>query len=414
MTALHGPRLLALVGLLVAGLLLAGAGAGAGAGAVTSEPPATDPQAGPGAVLTLADTPNQAALSGVTRRTYAQADLDVASAVSVGATRVGGRHAELTLEERLERAGSPSARLGVVTDALAGIEQRFDRLGDRQRQLLTAYSEDEIETPAFLRRVGAVRVAAAQERALLDRLGERAGGSPRLSLPVETQTQVARLRGSLVALPNPVLDRVIAGTTGARGSRTVYLEAASDGLVAATVDDGTYLRQATLRADRSPGEPNRFESITAAYERAGELYPWVFENAIGSPSLSGFGDASVYLIEASHSQGDLQAYLDGATRNVFHETQTNAPEAVPVALTRAASTDSLRVQVNATHPTGPMAVAVTRPENPNTTAVDATVRINGQRVGTTGDDGRLLTVQPAGSFRVNATAGAANVTLSGP
>jgi hypothetical protein len=140
----------------------------------------------------------------------------------------------------------------------------------------------------------------------------------------------------------------------------------------------------------------------------------VFENAIGSPSLSGFGDSSVYLVEASHPQGDLRAYLDGATRDVFHETQANAPEAVPVALTRTASTDRLRLQVNATHATGPMWVTVTRPGGPNATAVDATVRVNGQRVGTTGADGRLLTLQPAGSFRVNATAGTANVTLSGP
>ncbi len=412
MTALHGPRVLALVALLAVGLLVAGVGAGA----VVSpdHAPTVDPSEGPGAVVTLAGTPNQAVPSGVTRRTYAQADLDVASAVSVGATRIGGRHAELTLAERLERTDSPSARLAVATDTLAGIERRLDRLDDRQRRLLTAYSEEGVSTRTFLRRLGTVRVAAAQERALLDRVAERAEGSTRLSLPVETQTRVARLRGTLVALPNPVVDRVVAGTTGADDPGTVYLQAASGGFVAATLDDGVYLRQATLRTDRSPGQSNQFTSITAAYDRAGELYPWVFENAIGSPSLSGFGDSSVYLVESSHPQGDLQAYLDGATRNVFHETQANAPETVPVALTRTASTERLRLQVNATHATGPMWVTVTRPGGPNATAVDATVRVNGQRVGTTGADGRLLTLQPAGSFRVNATAGTANVTLSGP
>lgn len=410
MTALRGSRLLAVAALLVAGLLLAGAGAGA----VASPESAVDPPEGPGAVVTLADTPNQATPGGITRRTYAQADLDVASAVSVGATRLGGRHAALTLDERLERADTPSARLAAATDTLAGVERRLDRLDARQQQLLTAYSDGDVSTRTFLRRLGTVRVAAAQERALLDRVSERAAGSTSLSLPVETQTRVARLRGTLVALPTPVLDRVVAGTTGADDPGTVYLQAASDGLVVATVDDGTYLRQATLRADRSPGQPDQFTSITLAYDRAGELYPWVFENAIGSPSLSGFGDSSVYLVEASHPQGDLRAYLDGATRNVFHETQANAPEAVPVTLTRTASTDRLRIQVNATHPTGPMWVTVTRPNGPNATAVDATVRVDGERVGTTGEDGRLLTLQPAGSFRVTATDGSANVTVSGP
>ncbi len=414
MTALRGSRLLALAALLVVGLLLAGAGAGAVTSPDSAANPAVNPPEGTGSVVTLADTSNQATPSGVNRRTYAQTDLDIASAVSVGAARIGGRHAELTLDERLQRASTASDRLDVATDTLTRIESRLDRLDDRQRRLLTAYSEDDTSTRTFFRRLGMVRVAAAQERALLDRVSERAGRSTSLSLPVETQTRVARLRGRLVALPNPVVDRVIDGTTGVDDPQTVYLQAASDGLVVATVDDGTYLRQATLRPDRSLGEPNQFASITLAYDRAGKLYPWVFENAIGSPSLSGFGDSSVYLVEASHPHGDLQAYLDGATRNVFHETQANAPETVPVALTRTASTDSLRVQVNATHPTGPMWVTVTRPDEPNATAVDAAVRINGQRVGTTGEDGRLLTLQPAGSFRLNATTGTANVTLSGP
>lgn len=412
MTALHGPRVPALVALLAVGLLAAGVGAGAVVSPDTA--PAVDQSEGTGAVVTLASTPNQATPGGITRRTYARTDLDVASAVSVGATRIGGRHAELTLAERLERADTPSARLAVATDTLAGIERRFDRLDDRQRSLLAAYSERGLSTRTFLRRLGTIRVAAAQERALLDRLSQRATGSTRLSLPVRTQTRIARLRGTLVALPSPVVDRVVAGITGADDSEVVYLQAATEGLVLTTVDDGVYLRQATLRTEHSPGQPNQFTSITAAYERAGELYPWVFENAIGSPSLSGFGDSSVYLIEASHPQGDLRAYLDGATRSVFHETQVNAPETVPVVLTRTASTERLRLQVNATHATGPMWVTVTRPGGPNATAVDATVRVNGQRVGTTGADGRLLTLQPAGSFRVNATAGTANVTLSGP
>lgn len=414
MIALRGSRLLALAALLVVGLLLAGAGAGAVTSPGPVANPAVDPPEGTGAVVTLADTSNQATPSGVNRRTYAQTDLDVAGAVSVGAARIGGRHAALTLDERLQRASTASDRLDVAADTLTGIESRLDRLDDRHRRLLTAYSDEDVSTRTFLRQLGLVRVAAAQERALLDRVSERAERSTSLSLPVETQTRVARLRGRLVALPSPVVDRVVDGTTGVGDPQTVYLQAASDGLVVATVDDGTYLRQATLRPDRSPGEPNQFASITLAYDRAGKLYPWVFENAIGSPSLSGFGDSSVYLVEASHPQGDLQAYLDGATRNVFHETQANAPEAVPVALTRTASTDSLRLQVNATHSTGPMWVTVTRPDGPNATAVDAAVRVNGQRVGTTGEDGRLLTLQPAGSFRVNATTGTANVTLSGP
>jgi len=410
MTALHGSRPLTLVGVLVVGLVLAGVGAGA----VASPNPTVNQPNGTGAVVTFTDTPNQATPAGVTQRTYARVDVDAASAVSVGATRIGGRHAELTLDERLQRVNTSSGRLGVATATLAGIERRLERLDDSQGRLLTAYSDEEVSTRTFLRRLGTVRVAAAQERALLDRLSERAGELTRLSLPVETQTRLARLRGTLVALPNPVVDRVVDGTTGVDAPQTVYLRAAGDGFVAATTDDGTYLRQATLRADRSPGEPNQFAGITLAYDRASELYPWVFENAIGSPSLSGFGDSPVYLVEASHPQGELRAYLDGATRNVFHETQTNAPEALPVALTRTASTDSLRLQVNTTHQTGAMWVTVTRPDGPNATAVDATVRVDGQRVGTTGDDGRLLTLQPAGSFRVNATTGSANVSLSGP
>jgi hypothetical protein len=406
----RSPLLPPLVAVLAAVALVAAPVGAAGAAGT-----ATDPRDTP-LVVPLTNTTNQAAPDDVVRRGYGQADVDVAGAVAVDAARLGGRHDTLALAERLDGAEDQQARLAAVRATLDRVETRLDSLDRRQGELYAAYSDGSLSTATFLRRLAELEAAATQQRELVGEVSRQADAAG-VSLPVATQTRIARLRADLVVLPNPVADGLVDGVAGTGTPSTLYLEAAADGLVLATVADGTYHRTATVRADRQPGSPDRFAGetrprITVAYDRAAELYPWLFDNAIGNPSIRGFGDTSVYLIEGAHPQGNVRTYIDGATRNVFHELQSKDPDTVPVTATVENTSGGLELAAGTTHPTGPMTVSLVRPATD--TPVDATVRIDGQPVGTTGPDGRLTTVQPAGPFRMNATVDGATVTLAGP
>jgi hypothetical protein len=70
--------------------------------------------------------------------------------------------------------------------------------------------------------------------------------------------------------------------------------------------------------------------------------------------------------------------------------------------------ESLRLRINGSYDTGPMAVRVAR--NATGIPLDAEVTVDGQVVGRTGDDGRLWTVQPIGETTVSVrTSGNATV-----
>jgi hypothetical protein len=131
------------------------------------------------------------------------------------------------------------------------------------------------------------------------------------------------------------------------------------------------------------------------------LYPWVSDNLQSINRIAGFGDSDVYLIDLSHPHGTVTSYIHGGSTNIFHEQHRQRPDAVPTRLTASNANDTLALRVNATTETGPMQISLSR-ETTNT-PVDAVVRIDGRRVGTTGSDGRLWAIRPSGSFSVNAT-----------
>ncbi|MFB6308422.1 MAG: hypothetical protein ABEH35_03750, partial [Haloarculaceae archaeon] len=140
--------------------------------------------------------------------------------------------------------------------------------------------------------------------------------------------------------------------------------------------------------------------INAANTRAFELYPWVTNHTV-SPTSRALGRTGIYRFHADHTQGELTAYIDGGTTNVFRESQRLDPTSMLTGGNVTRTGTAVRVRVNRSHPTGPMRVSLS---NPSTgVAVNGTVHINGQPVGTTGDDGHLWVIEPRGSTVVNAT-----------
>lgn len=403
------PRTLLAFALL--GLLIVATPAIAGA---ASSPTGTGTQVDPLASLVALDnTTNQATPENVSRREFGAPNVDVAGAVGVGATRLHGRHDSLTLVERLDSAADQTAQLDIVRGTIATAEARTAALDDRQAQLFRAYSNGSLSTETFLRRLARLEAAATQQTTLVDQIGTQAAATPGLSLPVTVEKNIANLRARLVLLPSPVTDGLAAGVSGTTEAQTIYIEGADEGLVLATVDE-TYTREATVRSNWDPGQPDQFTSddgprITAAYRFAGTLYPWLFANAIGDPSIRGFGDTTVYLIEGNHPQGEILTYLDGATQSVFRERQTKRLEAIPITQVTTNAADNLAVRVETTEDTGPMRVNVTRPGTG--APVDAEVTVDGHRVGRTGDDGHLWTIEPTGPVSVNATATEGDVTV---
>jgi hypothetical protein len=359
-------------------------------------------------IATVPNTTNYAfpAASSPSRQGYVRSNLDVAAAVATDVERLQGQRKRLAFEQRYAAKNTSEERLDVVRATITRTEARIETLDSRQETLFRAYTSDSISAETFLRRLARLDASAAESRALLERVGNRVRSDIDTSLPVSTQTKLAALRGELVTIPGPLSAEVSGTLRGEASPVTVYTQGAGNGIVLATVDESEFLRQATLRSEYTPGVPNQFaqteeEPISVAFDRARQLYPWVSNNLQSINRIAGFGDSDVYLIALSHPHGDLRSYVHGGSTDVFREEHSQRPDAIPVQLTASNVNNTLELRVNATAETGPMRLTVSR----GTTNVptEATIRVNGDRVGSTGGDGALWTIRPSGSLRVNAT-----------
>jgi len=346
----------------------------------------------------------------VSKSGYGTSSLDVSTAVVVDATELHGSYESATLETAFESADNQTERESLLRQEARRLQSRLDGLQTRQRKAVEAYNDGTITTEQFLHRLARIDAAAdeADERITLvqDDLVSTAG----FSLSSSLRTRYTNLQAELIPLQGPVRDRVTQSVRGTANGTQVYYVTGSERVTLAATTDSVYSRESYLDSERVENGTDTFAQsdaprISVAYTRAAELYPWAFNNT--APPGRGFGNTSVYRITVTHGHGSLTTYLDGNTTNVYRENQRKRLSEVPTEST-SNSTDTLQLSVERTHATGPMAVSVF---DTNGSSVDATVRVNGERIGATGDDGTLWTVTPREQVEVTVTT-AANETAS--
>jgi len=321
----------------------------------------------------------------VTRQEYEQVDLDIASVVAADTERIKGRYDELYYQWIQESRTEEAA----MTTISQRIGQRVERLERRQQRLFDDYSSGELSTGTLVRELARLEIAAQNHRSNIDQFFEDGTSETPSGLLVET----AMLR-------NPVSEQLVDAQSTRQDPVSVNVVSAPDSLVAATVVEDTYYRQATLRAERNPAGTDQFAQgdegrAQAAGSRAQSLYSDQVD------TVRGFTGTHLYEFSMNHSQGELVGYLDGSTTNPVHEYQYKRPVVSVPAETTSSTGESFRLNVQYTDSTGPMAVTLLGTGSDVPPTVDVTV--DGQYVGTIDQSGQLWTIQPLGSFTVTAS-----------
>jgi len=338
----------------------------------------------------------------VERSDQSRAGLNVGSAIQQDVTELQSEYASLTFEQRYENTTGQQARVDVLYTEVDRLETRVQELELRRNRAIDAYNSGDTGTETFLRELAAIDASARGVESQFERIRRAAG----LELPSDLQTKMTNLEADLLTLRGPVRQQVAQGMTGARDPVPVYTLTSQTGIVLASIQGSLYYREAYLGQNRDQVGSDRFvtdsdpSGVSTANSRATELYPWVYDNIRSGPNVETIGNTSVYYVRLGHPQGSLDTYLDGRTESVFREFQVTSLDTAPVRTSTNVS-DGLSLRVNRTHRTGPMELSVTN--NATDTPVDAAVVVNGEVVGSTGDDGRLWTLAPRRAVRISVT-----------
>lgn len=398
-------------------------GSAVGAAAGNTAPPSSLGEP----VISERNTTGYLALAGpIQQSQFGTATLDVGGAVAADGRQTRSGYERAHLQRAFVDAGNDrTARRAVVNRSADRIEARITGLERRADEALARYNAGTISTRSYLRELAAIDAAANELREAVDLLARY---NSAVDEPIEPN-RIAAQKARLLPLQGPVRNRVLTTMRGESDPIRVYVETAPEGVVLATIDRGEftdrYVREAHVPSARDSNGTDRFllgtsraGSLERAQERAGELYPWTFDNRgpIDTGSFSGppflFLDG-VYPVIVDHphapsTNGDLRIFLDGATRDVFREVQRKDLREIPTTRAGTNSTQGVTLAVNRTRSGGPMLVSVTSATTGE--PLDATVIVNGERLGRTATDGRYWTIAPRPTANVTVVRDDATVT----
>ena len=299
------------------------------------------------------------------------------------------------LEYDLERAENESERLAAIDAVEMELDARIDALEARERTAVQAHANGEIGDRELARTfVANYRDAETLETAIeeFERIAAAEPGA---------DPDIGEQRARLDIQTNPVRERLAAladGHAGVDGDVTVVsITAHESGHVLSVIEEGQYHREAIRYDHRDTDTPTQFETISEAFDRAFELYPWTLGISSSSPSMTGHLAIQLYELNAPHEQGVLRSYIDGGTADAHAEVQHLELEALPIRERQTWQEGAIQVEMNRTPADGPAKLEIT---DATGDPADATVFVDGFEYGTAGPDGTMWIMPPPVEFEL--------------
>ncbi|MFA9502107.1 hypothetical protein ACERIM_04920 [Natrinema sp. H-ect1] len=343
---------------------------------------------------TVNNTTNRLSLDETSRSEYADYGSDLGAALASADDEIRVDHAQYTTVDQGFDDATAAERRELLQNGYERLVAQSKALEERERRAVRAHASNELSSAQLLQ----VLLRNHREAAVLSEafaeLNERSEQVQDFSLSVSDERDKLEMHRTKI---RSQLDSAYRYGDSVNGN-VILIETSQNGFVLSLLGD-SYVREAVRFDNRNASQSTQFEDILDAYDHARGLYPWAYET-VQSPSFNEYTTVKLYKINNNHDQGDLEAYLDGGTGDIYREVQILDRTSLPNKNNTTAVKNGLKLSIMETKANGPATVVVNDSETGD--PVSATITIDGFAVGTTDDDGGLWYVPPGDEYELRA------------
>ncbi|KAB1197435.1 MULTISPECIES: hypothetical protein [Haloferax] len=337
--------------------------------------------------------------------------VDLGPSLDFAALRAGGQIQLRASVERIESVDDVSRRSQLILGELNRVEQRAIALQSAQQSVITQYNADELTTREVLVELARIDAEARDLEERRVALRELARETPDFSVD---SGRLAALERELDTFTGPVRAHAADVLSGKAAPTRFSVRTSQTGVALSSVTDDTYIRE-VYRGDLR----NRDESgvtPTEALDKVAENYPGVWQSRATQNGADVVGAGDSYLVRINYDRGQLYAYVDSGSREVFKESQTRPLESLSNGTPTTEVKDGLELTVDRTYPGGPLRIQLNESASGNPIDANVTIGVEASQestlLGRTGSDGTIWTVSPSGTYTITVIRGNAAVVLT--
>lgn len=327
---------------------------------------------------------------------------DLGSTLRTGDEQLESKVAERALLQRYGDASSDDEKRRLLVEQRDDINAEIERLIEHEQRAVRAYANGEATERQLLQTLARLNGEAASLESQVRQvqaLDPYANSDDSISIR-ETNRKIQRFK-------TPLRDD-IAEAIRAEAPSTDPIRVTTDQntLVLEQIEGDQYYREAVQYDENIVSGGNEFEDLPDVVERAQELYPTIGDD-IG---VARYDTMSYANVDRPYRQTTM--YFDSSSRNVFHEHHTFALQSLPTRATVTSTNQEANLAISAERVTnsGPILVNVTDSETG--APLDASVVVEGEMAGRTGDDGELWVTAPDRTATITATVDGADVDIT--
>lgn len=338
--------------------------------------------------------PNAMTIDGSERSNATFAAANASATLTLRSERLEGRFERDRTAERIDGLNDTQEKRRFVRFAVTRINVRTDELRTAERRAFRRHSDGEITTRELLVRLARIDAEARQLSANLTMIDRRADEIEGFN---DIQSRIGVIRIGLLSLQGPVRERVGDVVRGNADSTRVYAETSGTGVVLATVEDGSYVREA-YDADRRATDAGSKISVGELPRTLRQNYPiWMDRSGENYNTVYGQQASDTFIVRMSYDNARLTTFVDRGNERAYKEHQRiRLNETSPVE-TANSTQAGLQLAVHSAYPGGPMLVRLTDADDGDPVAANVTFTDGDGRthlVGRTDADGERWTVTP--------------------